>query len=202
MRKLAWIAIGAMGLLMLVASAAVLFLRASGGLSTRSEPSGPEAWLARSARKLAMPAEAQKLQNPVPKTPEILAEGLAHWADRCAGCHANDGSGDTAMGKGLYPPAPDMRQRATQDLTDGELFYVIENGIRLTGMPAWGGPGHDGTASWKLVHFIRHLPSVTFEERREMERLNPKGPDEIEEQREQEEFLKGESDHEVHTHKH
>lgn len=96
------------------------------------------------------------------------------------------------MGKGLYPPAPDMRDKATQELSDGELFYVIENGVRLTGMPAWGGPGHDGVDSWKLVHFIRHLPELSFEERREMERLNPKGPDEIEEQKQQEEFLKGE----------
>lgn len=97
------------------------------------------------------------------------------------------------MGQSLYPPAPDMRGPGTQQLSDGELFYIIENGVRLTGMPAWGHPGADGTDSWKLVHFIRHLPKLTFEERREMERLNPKGPDEWEEQRQQQEFLKGET---------
>jgi hypothetical protein len=93
-----------------------------------------------------------------------------------------------------------MRERPTQDMSDGELFYVIENGVRLTGMPAWG--GHNPTDSWKLVHFIRHLPDLSFEERREMERLNPKGPDELEEERQQEEFLKGAQTNESHTHHH
>ena len=74
----------------------------------------------------------------MPNTEEAIAEGRAHFADHCASCHANDGSGDTEMGRGLYPRAPDMRLAATQNLEDHELFYIIENGIRLTGMPAWG----------------------------------------------------------------
>ena len=79
-------------------------------------------------------------------------------------------------------------------MTDGELFYIIQNGIRFSAMPAWGnGSGHDAEASWKLVHFIRHLPSLTVEEKKEMEKLNPKSPDEIQEEKEEEEFLKGET---------
>jgi len=197
-----WFLGGILFTVIVAIAAGLALIRSGRGFSAREKPTSMETWVAQKSRALAMPAEAKSRMNPIASSPEVLAEGRAHWADHCFSCHANNGSGDTVLGKSLYPPAPDMRQRATQDLTDGELFYVIENGIRLTGMPAWGGPGHDGTASWKLVHFIRHLPSVTFEERREMERLNPKGPDEIEEQREQEEFLKGESDHEVHTHKH
>ncbi|MEO7144714.1 MAG: c-type cytochrome [Bryobacteraceae bacterium] len=67
----------------------------------------------------------------------MLADARAHWADHCAACHANNGSGDTAMGKHTYPPTPDMRQAETQNLTDGELFYIIQNGSRLTRMPSW-----------------------------------------------------------------
>ncbi len=201
MQRLYWMFLG-----MLVAAAAallavILFLRNSEGLSARATPSSIEEWIARKARDSAMPPSAKALRNPVERTPEVLAEGTAHWADHCASCHANDGSGETTMGKGMYPPAPDMRLAATQDLTDGELFYVIENGIRFTGMPGWSVPGHDGTDSWKLVHFIRHLPKLTFEEKREMEQLNPKGPDEVEEERQQEEFLKGEDiDETTHSH--
>jgi mono/diheme cytochrome c family protein len=169
-----------------------IFLGTVAGFSAREKPSGLEAWLARAAHNMAIPLAAKQQINPVAATDEVIAQGLAHWADHCASCHANNGSGDTPMGRGMYPPAPDMRLPATQQLSDGELFYIIENGVRLTGMPAWGS-GHDGTDSWKLVRFIRHLPNLTFEERREMERLNPKGPDEIEEERQQEEFLKGES---------
>src|SRR5262249_20817096 len=113
-------------------------------------------------------------------------------------CHANDGSGDTAMGRHLYPRVPDMRTPGTQNLTDGELFYIIENGVRLTGMPAWGGEHASDDATWKLVHFIRHLPKLSTVELKDMKRLNPKGPDE---EIDPDEFLKGGTPHE-HDHKH
>lgn len=110
--------------------------------------------------------------------PEGLAEAKEHWADHCAGCHANDGSANNTMGKQMYPPAPDMRQHRTQRLTDGELFYIIENGIRLTGMPAWSTGTPSGVDStWKLVHLIRHLPSISAAEISEMEKMNPKSPE-------------------------
>jgi mono/diheme cytochrome c family protein len=111
----------------------------------------------------------------VQPTAAVLNEGLAHFADHCAVCHANDGSGDTHIGRGLYPRAPDMRAAPTQGLSDGELFSIIENGIRLTGMPAWGTGTPEGErASWALVHFIRRLPNLTDEELSRMEPLNPK----------------------------
>ena len=100
------------------------------------------------------------------------------------------------MGRHLYPPAPDMRTQATQQMSDGELFYIIENGIRLSGMPAWGNAEHGEEDSWKLVHFIRHLPQISFSEQKEMEALNPKSPAEIEEAKEEERFLKGDDSHE------
>ncbi len=124
---------------------------------------------------------------------EVLAEGMAHFADHCASCHANDGSGNTEMGHGLYPRAPDLRLPATQDLEDHELFYIIENGIRLTGMPAWGnGTRESEDASWRLVHFIRHLPQITPAEIEQMEAMNPKPPQEIRQEIEEERFLQGE----------
>ena len=92
------------------------------------------------------------------------------------------------MGRNLYPRAPDMRRASTQNLTDGELFEIIRDGVRLTGMPGWGGSDSE---NWKLVHFVRHLPDVTPEEIEAMERLNPKPPAEIDEMRREEEFLKG-----------
>jgi mono/diheme cytochrome c family protein len=157
-----------------------------------------ESWVAGQARAMAMPAEARSRMNPIANSPEVLDAARAHWADHCASCHANDGSGDTAVGKNLYPPAPDMRLPATQQLTDGELFYIIQNGIRMTGMPAWGtGASHDEEDSWKLVHFIRHLPQITLEEKKAMEKLNPKSPDDLREEQEEEKFLRGEDSHET-----
>lgn len=172
------------------------------GWSARMPPSRFEAFLAAEARSLSMPGAAIRRMNPVSESPAVLEEGREHWADHCAICHANDGSGDVPMGKQMYPPAPDMRQPATQRLTDGELFYVIENGIRLTGMPAWGAAGHDESDSWKLVRFIRHLPSLTAQELQEMEALNPKSPDELKEEQEEKEFLNGGQPSEHTTHQH
>lgn len=147
--------------------------------------------MARAMRSASIPGRATMLTSPVKATPETLADARAHWADHCATCHANNGSGDTPVGKNLYPKAPDMRGQATQGLSDGELYFIIENGIRLTGMPAWGKGGDDDDDSWKLVAFIRHLPALTSEEQQEMERMNPKGTDEQQEEKEEEEFLKG-----------
>src|SRR5204863_6298374 len=125
-------------------------------------------------------------------TDDVLADGRAHWADHCAICHANDGSGQTEMGRNLYPKAPDMRQARTQNLTDGELFAIIKNGIRLTGMPACGDPsGRDDADTWKLVHFVRHLPRLTLKELEQMKAMNPVSPMELKEQKEEGEFLKG-----------
>jgi hypothetical protein len=93
-------------------------------------------------------------------------------------------------GKGLYPKPPDLRLPETQKLSDGELFWIIENGIRFTGMPAFGGT-HGSQDDWKLVLFIRHLPQLTMEERVEMERDNPKGPHEHVEDQEEKDFLQG-----------
>ncbi len=197
MRRVVWLLGGAIALLIVLSAAGFVFLKTqAGGFSTREQPSVLERWAAREARAMAMPAGARGRRNPVPNSPAMLADARAHWADHCALCHANDGSGDTAMGKHMYPPAPDMRKPGTQDLSDGELFYIIQNGVRLTGMPAWGGSDRDAEDSWKLVHFIRHLPDVTLEERKRMEKLNPKGPDEWKEEEEEETFLKGESTNE------
>jgi len=161
------------------------------GFSARQEPTAVEAFVARRVRSLATPRAAKESQNPVAASKEVLTDAMAHFADHCAFCHANDGSGDTPIGKGLYPKPPDLRKSETQELTDGELFYMIHNGIRLTGMPAFGEEGKEDLDSWKLVHFIRHLPNITPEEIETMKSMNPKTPDELKEEEAIRRFLEG-----------
>jgi len=143
------------------------------GLSARAKPSALEAFLARHARDLVTPAAAKRMKNPLSPTPLDIAEGRDHFADHCAVCHANNGSGKTEMGRNMYPPSPDMREKETQELTDGEIFYIIKNGIRFTGMPGWGGEDED---NWKLVLFIRHLPQLSQQELELMKEVNGQGP--------------------------
>ena len=166
------------------------------GFSARDNPSVVETYVAKTARRLSVPASERNAKNPFVPSPEVLSEARAHFADHCAICHANDGSGKTQIGQNLYPKAPDMRLPETLNLTDGELYYIIHNGIRLTGMPAWGTEEKDED-SWKLALFIRHLPQLTPAEEREMEALNPKGPGEKQEEQEEERFLNGEPNKEI-----
>jgi mono/diheme cytochrome c family protein len=162
------------------------------GVSARPQPSRLEAVTARTVRSIAIRARVRGVTNPVPVSDAVIKEGMEHFADHCAVCHGNDGSGDTEMGRGLYPRAPDMRLPVTQNLSDGELFYIIENGVRLTGMPAWSTGTKEGeTSSWHLVHFIRHLPKLSEEEVALMESLNPKSPEEVRQDIEAEKFLQG-----------
>ena len=203
MYKLGLILAGALSTVALLFLVGGVLLIGTHGLSAREQPGPLERWVARQARTLAVPREARKNENPVPDSPQVQADARAHWADHCAACHANNGSGDVEMGKHMYPPAPDMRQPETQQMTDGELFFIIQNGIRMTGMPAWSsGSHHDEQDSWKLVRFIRHLPQLTAEEEREMQALNPKNPDELKEDQEERDFLNGDQSHEHAEHHH
>jgi mono/diheme cytochrome c family protein len=166
----------------------------SRGISARAEPGAIETAVARTMRRLAVPRRDRNRQNPIKMTPEVLAAGMGHYADHCAVCHANDGSGETQVGLGLYPRPPDMRQPTTQSLSDSELFYIIENGVRLTGMPAWGtGKPEEAEETWVLVHFIRHLPRITNAELEEMKGMNPTSRDELRQQLEEEKSLKGDT---------
>ncbi|MEQ1574910.1 MAG: c-type cytochrome [Vicinamibacterales bacterium] len=160
------------------------------GLSARETPGILEARLARAVRAFAIPRAARRMANPVLLSDDVLAEGMAHFADHCASCHANDGGGDTDMGRGLFPKAPDMRLPSTQRLTDGELFYIIQNGVRFTGMPGWStGTDAGDTSTWHLVHFIRHLPMLLPEEVARMESMNPRSLEDIRLEIEEERFL-------------
>ncbi|HRJ19718.1 MAG TPA: c-type cytochrome [Bryobacteraceae bacterium] len=137
--------------------------------SARVAPAQLEATVARNLRRLGTEPRFRDLKSPLHMTPLAIAETRDHFADHCAICHANDGSGKTAIGANMYPPAPDLRADATQGLSDGELMYIIKNGIRFTGMPGWGGEDEE---NWKLVLFIRHLRQLTAEERKLMNEVN------------------------------
>ena len=187
------------GLMILAATAVAIVVGAllmhnmmSYGFSAHDEPTRFESMMASMMRHYSAPSDLREARNPIALTPEILAEARAHFADHCATCHGNDGKGQTEMGPHFYPKTPDLTSPATQSQSDGELFATIENGIRMTGMPGWGnGTAESARGSWTLVHFIRHLPKITPDELTEMEQLNPKSPDEMEESKKEDDFLLG-----------
>lgn len=159
-----------------VALAGLAYVKTT-GLRGLPQPGAIETRVARLIRGFAVPGEMRARTNPLATSADALAPGLEHFARYCAVCHGNDGNWmGTAFGNGLYPKPPDLRAAPTQQLTDGELFYIIENGVRFTGMPAFGTgettPAGD-TQVWQLVYFIRHLPSITPDEIDWMKTLNP-----------------------------
>lgn len=174
----------------LIVAGAVMTSIVRYGFSAHDEPTAVEAVVARIVRHWAVPADLRERKNPLPLTDGVLTEGRAHFADHCAVCHGNDGKGIEGMGKRMYPRTPDLTAAETQSLSDGELFSIIENGVRLTGMPGFGsGTAGSAEGSWALVHFIRHLPRLTPEEIAEMEKLNPKSPEEWEQMQQEAAFL-------------
>lgn len=128
MKRLLWL-----GVALIVVVGTFAFLTRGIGFTAPADPSSLETRLALAARRWATPASVREQVNPVAVSKEALKAGLEHWADHCASCHANDGSGDTSLGRSCYPRAPDMRVARTLGLSGGELFYIIERGDFLKG---------------------------------------------------------------------
>lgn len=136
------------------------------GFRATATPSRIEAVLARTMRDIAIPIRFREETNPLKPTSLNLEGGREEFLARCAICHGHDGAGLTQMGRGLYPRVPDLRSRQTQSLSDGEIHYIIENGVQLTGMPAWSNPHREAPNNgWELVLFIRSLNPLTNAER-------------------------------------
>ncbi len=141
-------------------AAAVSMVR--GGFSARPKPSRIEARAVMVLRDLATPRKAKDRKSPIAViSADVLARGRAHFGEECAGCHGNDGRGSD-FGRSMFPQVPDLRE-AQRDMTDGEIFWVVTNGIRFSGMPAFGTPGdaQEEEEHWEVVAFVRHLPAIT-----------------------------------------
>jgi len=191
MTKGVWVLL-AMTMLVVTGNVAMLWYVLQSGFSATEQPMKIEVLFARQLRHLAMPEAQKQMRNPVPATDQVLAEARVHFADHCANCHGNDGSGSTLIGQNFYPRTPDLTKIETQSFSDGELFHIIHNGVRFTGMPAWGKEdGSDDVETWRLVRFIRHLPDLTPEDIQEMEQMNPRSPMALRQLEEERRFLEG-----------
>ena len=99
------------------------------------------------------------LTDPLPDTPENIREGAEHFQHHCQICHGLDGQGTgVPIVTKMSPPVADLRSTRVQEYTDGQLKWIMENGIRFSGMPGWRGILEDDEM-WRIVHFLRHLPA-------------------------------------------
>jgi mono/diheme cytochrome c family protein len=106
---------------------------------------------------------ASKKTNPFAKDPAAAATGLLHYKENCLSCHGAKDIDGEELSKGLNPAPPMLDMKDIQNRSDGELFWIISNGIRATGMPAFS-PTRKEDEIWKIVSFVRRLPKLTDEE--------------------------------------
>ncbi len=156
------------GLLGLAAAAALVIASGIFPVGATIAPSDLERRLAMLTVDRSVARRAPRAPNPIAATPEALAGGLAHYRAMCVTCHGAPGVDPSEIGEGLNPPAPDLTLARVQKRPDGELFWLVQNGIRMTGMPAFG-PTHGEEEIWKIVTFLRHLPELTPEEAKALE---------------------------------
>ena len=129
------------------------------GCTANKQPSKLETVLANMAKDVVIPIEAKNLKNPLPANGEVIKQGREIYVQSCAICHGADGHAVTGLGRAMYPPAMDLTSPHVQNWTDAELSWIIQNGVRLTGMPSWKATISEED-TWKLVHFTHSLPRL------------------------------------------
>lgn len=131
--------------------------------SAHKQPTRVETVLANVAKDVLIPIEAENLKNPLPASPDIIRQGQQVFTQNCALCHGVDGHAATDLGRAMYPPAMDMTSPHVQHWTDAELFWIIQNGVRMTGMPSWKSVLSEKD-TWALCSYIHDLTKVHMAE--------------------------------------
>jgi len=129
-------------------------------LTALQEPSPLETRIANQAKHFTIRRASRHGIPPRPVDIKASREaGATHYGLDCNICHGVDGHAQTAPGRWMYPRATDLTSKEVQSYSDQELFWIINNGIRFTGMPGFGKletPDH----IWDLVNYVRTLPST------------------------------------------
>ena len=154
-----------LGILIVILAAFLLAATGSFNVSAKEGVGRFEQKVATFTLMRSVARRAPKDKNPFAGSPEALRAGLAHYKENCVMCHGAPGVEESEAGMGLNPPAPDLTLPAVQKLSDGELYWIVVNGIRMTGMPAFS-LTHKPEEIWHMVAFVRHLPEITAEEQK------------------------------------
>ena len=125
-------------------------------LSALDEPGRAEIYLATQAKHMLVARDSHGVPPGPASTPASIAAGEKLYGAECASCHGLNGRTPTDAGRWMYPRAADLTSEQVQQYSDRELFWIVKNGIRLSGMPAFGRVETDEHL-WQLVHYLRTL---------------------------------------------
>jgi len=120
------------------------------------------AWLLDTAKRRSIAVRGSSVQTPQQLTEEQALRGFKEFNEMCVTCHGAPGKAPSEAGKGLLPQPPDLAQ-AVPSWDRPHLFWIVKNGIKMTGMPAFG-PTHEDSEIWDIVAFIERLPTMTAEQ--------------------------------------
>ncbi len=96
------------------------------------------------------------------------SEGFEHYKSTCLHCHGAPDAPRESWANYMLPMPPHLQEEDTQQMPDGQLFYIIGNGIRMTGMPAFS-PTHSQKDIWNMVAFVRELDKLTEDQKQQLQ---------------------------------
>ncbi len=131
------------------------------GFNSRATPSEMEAIVAMKVHDSSIPDRYETMKNPLANGGVNLIEAGGQYEEHCAACHGDSGNGEPKFHGLMYPRPSNLRSKDTQEMSDGEIYFIIKQGIRYSGMPAFGKPGNDDEHAWEMVAYVRHLPKLT-----------------------------------------
>lgn len=162
-------------LAILLAAAAAVILSGAYDVAATRPHNGLTHWILTTAMQHSVKNRARQSGKPMPVTEELAVRGFADFDEMCVTCHGAPGKERSEIGKGLNPPPPDLAI-AARSWSDAELFWIIKNGVRMTGMPSFG-KTHDDERIWALATIVRQMPDMTAERYAGRTRTKEQSPD-------------------------
>lgn len=127
-------------------------------------------WVINTLKDNSIEHHAKEIKAPNLNDSSMVRLGFAHYREMCVGCHGGPGLSRDEIGQGLYPMAPTLAKSA-KELSPSELFWITKNGIKMTGMPAFGRT-HSDDKIWAIVSFLEQLPGMTKEQYEAFDKTN------------------------------
>lgn len=127
-------------------------------------------WVLETTKEKSVSSRAKNLTAPNLDDETLLKTGFHHYDQMCVGCHGAPGISPSEIGEGLNPEPPDLAEAAAH-MTPAELFWITQNGIKMTGMPAFG-PTHSDEELWGIVAIMQKFPEMSREDYKQMKRMS------------------------------
>ena len=144
--------------LLAIAGAAAFVYSGIYDVSASSPHSAVAEWAMETTRRHSVERRAGRVEAPDHSDDSLVLAGADDFERMCVQCHGAPDREPGEVGRGLNPPAPDLAESA-KEMTSAEVFWVTKNGIKMTGMPAWGST-HDDQSLWPVVALVKRLPEI------------------------------------------